>query len=82
LQGQPGGENRINDDAEKKIRSEFSQNVMKLSKQISKLISGINSDDRKKFDEKFLSMNRPSLVNLTNLIYDLSWVKQYMNSRK
>lgn len=82
LQGQPGDENKLGDDAEKKIRNEFSQNVMKLSKQISKLISGMNSEDRKNFDEKYLAMNRTSLVNLTNLIYDLSWVKQYYNSKK
>ncbi len=79
---QKPGETKLDENAEEKIRNEFSQNVMKLSKQVSKLISGMENDEKKSFDEKYLSMNRTSLVNLTNLIYDLSWVKQYYNSKK
>lgn len=82
LESKPGGENKLDENAEEKIRNEFSQNVMKLSKQISKLISGMTTADKKEFGDKYLAMNRPSLVNLTNLIYDLSWVKQYFNSKK
>lgn len=82
IEGKPEGENKLDENAEEKIRNEFSQNVIKLSKQISKLISGMKSEDKKNFEEKYLAMSRASLVNLTNLIYDLSWVKQYFNSKK
>lgn len=82
LESQPEGESKLDEKAEDKIRNEFSQNVIKLSKQISKLISGMKSEDKKNFEEKYLAMSRASLVNLTNLIYDLSWVKQYINSKK
>jgi hypothetical protein len=77
-----GSEHKLDDNAEDKIRNEFSQNVVKLSKQITKLTSGMESEEKKRFGDKYLSLNRTSLVNLTNLIYDLSWVKQYYNSKK
>ncbi len=72
----------IDENAEEKIRNEFKQNMLKLSSQISEIIINIPAEDKKIFEDKYLAMNTTSLVNLTNLIYDLSWVKKYLNSRK
>ena len=73
---------KIDDNAEEKIRSEFKQNMLKLSSQISGIIINTPAEDKTNFEGKYLAMNRTSLVNLTNLIYDLSWVKSFYNSRK
>jgi len=73
---------KIDENAEEKIRNEFKQNMLRLSSQISEIIINIPAEDKKIFEDKYFAMNRTSLVNLTNLIYDLSWVKKYLNSRK
>lgn len=72
----------LDENAEEKIKDEFKQSLLKLSSQISDIIKNIPAEDKKNFNDKYLAMNRTSLVNLTNLIYDLSWVKKYLNSRK
>ena len=76
------GEDKIEENAEEKIKNEFRQNMLKLTSQLSDLSAGISGDEKRAFNGKYLSMNSESLVNLTNLIYDLSWVKKYMNSKK
>lgn len=73
---------KIKEDAEEKIMNEFKQNMQKLSSQISELLENIPEEDKKFFRDKYLSLNRTSLINLTNLIYDLSWVKKYLNSKE
>lgn len=73
---------KIDENSEEKIKNEFKQNMVKLSTQISDLITGIPAEDKKSLEDKYLAMNKSSLVNLTNLIYDLSWVKKYLNSIK
>lgn len=81
---QTGGieEDKINENAEEKIRDEFRQNMLRFTSQLSEIINEVTGDDRENFSGKYLAMNSTSLINLTNLIYDLSWVKKYMNSRK
>lgn len=75
-------EDKIDENAEEKIRNEFKQNMIKFTSQISELINDMPSEDKKSIEDKYLAMNQTSLVNLTNLIYDLSWVKNYFNSKK
>jgi len=75
-------EDKIDENAEEKIRNEFKQNMIKFTSQISELINNIPPEDKKSVEDKYLAMNRTSLVNLTTLIYDLSWVKKYMNSKR
>jgi hypothetical protein len=79
---QTNGENKIDENAEEKIRNEFKQNMLKFTSQLSEISECITDDEKKTFNNKYLSMNSESLVNLTNLIYDLSWVKMYLNSKK
>jgi hypothetical protein len=71
----------IDEDAKDKIRTEFSKAMMKLTLQLSEIIKDIPADDKKDFEDKYLAMNRTALVNLTTLIYDLSWVKKYLNAK-
>jgi hypothetical protein len=56
--------------------------MLKLNSQISDIIANVPDEDKQNFENKYLAMNRTSLINLTNLIYDLSWVKKYLNSIK
>jgi hypothetical protein len=81
---QSGGieENKIDEKAEEKIRNEFRQNMLKFTSQLSEIVNEVSGSERKNLSGKYLAMNSTSLVNLTNLIYDLSWVKKYMNSKK
>lgn len=72
----------IDEDARDKIRNEFQQAMMKLTLQLSEIIKDIPADDKKAFEDKYLAMNRTALVNLTTLIYDLSWVKKYLNVKR
>jgi hypothetical protein len=81
---QSGGieEDKIDENAEEKIRNEFKQNMLKFTSQLSEIINDASGDEHRNFSGKYLAMNSTSLVNLTNMIYDLSWVKKYMNSKK
>ncbi len=72
----------IDENAKEKVKAEFKQAMMKLTLQLSEIIKDIPADDKKTFEDKYLAMNRTALVNLTTLIYDLSWVKKYLNSRR
>ncbi len=72
----------IDEDARDKIRTEFSKAMMKFTLQLSEIIKDIPADDKKNFEDKYLAMNRTALVNLTTLIYDLSWVKKYLNTKR
>jgi len=72
---------RIDENAIDKIRNEFREHMKKFLLQLTTLIKDIEDNDRKKFEEKYLSMDQQSMVNLTTLIYDLSWLKKFRNSK-
>jgi hypothetical protein len=69
----------IDESALDKIKTEFKDNLQKLTTQIKSLLKTTNDSDKTEFEKKYLSLTQESLVNLTNLIYDLSWVKKYWN---
>lgn len=73
---------KIEENTEEKIMNEFKQHMLKFNLQLSGLIKNIPEEEKQSFEEKYLAMSRTALVNLTNLIYDLAWVKKYLNSRK
>ena len=81
---QTGGieDDKLDENAEEKIRNEFKQNMLKFTSQLSEIVNEVSGNERENFSRKYLAMNSATLVNLTNLIYDLSWVKKYMNSKK
>lgn len=70
------------EEAREKVMSEYKSNMLKLSNYLADLL--IEADDETKtiIRHKYLSMNRDSLMNLTTLIYDLSWLKRYLNSKR
>lgn len=65
-----------------KIREEYQKNIELLISQINTLLLQTDKDDMLSFKDRYLSMTRSSMVNLTSLIYDLSWVKKYYNEKK
>lgn len=73
---------QINNDASAEnsfgfIKKEFTENLNKLFELILKYIEDSNSDYTEKFRTKYLQLNQQSLINITSLIYDLSWLKVY-----
>lgn len=71
----------IDQDAMEKVRDEFREHMRKFSLQLTTLIKDSDDTERKTFEEKYLVMKQQSMVNLTSLIYDLSWVKKFRNSK-
>ncbi|MGH2575077.1 MAG: hypothetical protein ACRDFC_05180 [Ignavibacteria bacterium] len=65
-----------------KIRNEYKSNMIKFTTNLDKLILEMNSKDKEDFKNKYLSMTQVSIRNLTGLIYDMSWLKKYMNTAK
>jgi hypothetical protein len=75
--GNENGKKEKND----KIKEEYKNNIQHLINQLNFYMLHADDNFKKEFNNKFLSLNRSSLVNLTTLIYDLSWVKKFMNNR-
>ncbi|HEY3252089.1 MAG TPA: hypothetical protein VGK25_13345 [Ignavibacteria bacterium] len=71
-----------NDDAREKIRKEFQANVIKFKELLKKLLEKADDDIKTELENKYLLMTRDSFLNLNTLIYDLSWLKKYYNSKK
>jgi hypothetical protein len=70
------------DESMDKIRNEFKDHMKKFTLQLTALIKDSDETERKEFEEKYLSMNQQSIVNLTTLIYDLSWMKKFWNRKE
>ena len=70
------------EEARKKIMDEFKANMKKLSEKIADYIKDTDAEIKNNFEEKYLALNQQSLQNLTTLIYDLSWIKVFINSNK
>ncbi len=80
--GSNGGEQPTADEAREKIMGEYKANMMKFTNYLKDLLLDADEADRKEIEEKYLSLSRTSMVNLTTLIYDLSWLKRYLNSKR
>jgi hypothetical protein len=74
-----GATKPIDESALDKIKTEFKDNLQKLTSQLNILLENADPDDRSDFVNKYLSPTHESLVNIINLIYDLSWVKKWWN---
>ena len=68
--------------AVEKIRNEFREHMRKISLQLTTLVKDTGEKERIEFEKKYLGMNQQSMVNLTSLIYDLSWIKKYRNRKE
>lgn len=70
------------EEARAKIMGEFKTNMVKLTGYLKDMLLDADEADRKDIEEKYLTLSRTSMVNLTTLIYDLSWLKRYFNSKR
>lgn len=80
--GENGEEPPSAEEARAKIMGEYKANMIKFTNYLKDLLLDADEADRKEFEDKFLSLSRTSMVNLTTLIYDLSWLKRYLNSKR
>ncbi len=71
-----------NIEAKDKIKDEFRKNMKKITDDLKKFIGYSDETFKKEFEEKFLTLSRTSLHHLTTLIYDLSWLKKFNNSKR
>jgi len=70
------------EEAKEKIMKEYKDNLLKLTNYLKDLLTSANENTKAEFESKYLSLSKPSLVNLTTLIYDLSWLKKFNNSKR
>lgn len=80
--GENGEEPPSAEEARAKIMGEYKANMIKFTNYLKDLLLDADEADRKEIEDKFLSLSRTSMVNLTTLIYDLSWLKRYLNSKR
>jgi len=69
-------------EAKEKITDEFRKNMQKLINDLKKFIKNADEMSRNEFTGKYMALSRESMSNLTTLIYDLSWLKKFNNSKK
>ncbi len=70
------------DEAREKIMEEYKKNLIKFTKFLKDLLQGYDKEIKAGIEERYLALNRTAMVNLTSLIYDLSWLKKYYNSKR
>lgn len=70
------------EEARLKIMDEYKKNLIKFTAYLKDLLSEAETDVKTQFEERYLSLNRTSMANLTTLIYDLSWLKKYYNNKR
>lgn len=76
------GDNNVKLNSAEKVREEYTNNITHFTSRLKLYLQNANEDFKKEFENKFLSLSRNSLTNLTKLIYDLSWVKMFFNSKE
>ena len=76
------GKQISSEDARVKVMDEFKLNMKKLTTQLGEYLKGADDETRKPIEEKYLALNQQSLQNLTTLIYDLSWLKMFNNTKR
>jgi len=80
--GENGQEPPSSEEARGKIMAEYKANMVKFTNYLRDLLLDAEEEDRKAMEEKYLTLSRTAMVNLTTLIYDLSWLKRYLNSKR
>jgi hypothetical protein len=70
------------EEARKKVMAEYKTNMLKFTGYMKDILLNADADDRAMMEDKFLTLSRTALVNLTTLIYDLSWLKKFYNSKR
>lgn len=80
--GENGQEPPTAEEARGKIMSEYKTNMVKFTNYLRDLLLDADEADRKEIEEKYLTLSRSAMINLTTLIYDLSWLKRFINSKR
>lgn len=70
------------DEAKEKISKEFKDNILKFCDLLRKVLKYADKETKNSLELKYLSLTRESMLNLNTLIYDLSWLKKYNNSKR
>jgi len=76
------GDKISNEEAREKIMGEYKSNMVKLTNYLKDLLLEAHESVKADLEKKYLSLNRESMQNLTALIYDLSWLKKFNNSKR
>jgi len=70
------------EEAKEKIKKEFHANIVKFTELFKEFLQNADDAVKKDFENKYLSLTQSSMLNLNSLIYDLSWLKKYYNSKR
>lgn len=70
------------EEAKEKIKKEFHENIIRFTELLKELLKHADEGLRKELEKKYLSLTQESMLNLNTLIYDLSWLKKYNNSKR
>jgi formate dehydrogenase maturation protein FdhE len=70
------------EEARAKIIDEYKKNVIKFSSYLKDIIADMEPQTKAQFEERYLALNSTSMVNLSSLIYDLSWLKKFLNTKR
>jgi hypothetical protein len=76
------GNKTLDDSSVNKVRNEFKEHIHKFTFQVATLIKDIDEADRNFIEKKYLDMTRSSMMNLTSMIYDLTWLKKFLNAKE
>ena len=68
--------------ARKNIMQEYRENLILFTDLLRKLIRETDDEFKAEMEKNYLSLNTGSVANINSLIYDLSWMKRYYNSKK
>ncbi len=80
--GEAGVSPQSEEEAKEKIKREFKTNILKFTELFKELLKHADKDIKREFENKYLSLTKESMLNLNTLIYDLSWLKKYNNSKR
>lgn len=75
------GGKAISNEAMDKIKTEYKEHLKKMSFGLKELIQNAEETERDQFISKYLSLTRESMLNLSRLIYDLAWLKIFINKQ-
>lgn len=76
------GESSIDEEVFRRYMAEYMENVEEVKKNLAGIIEKAAGFYRSIFEEKYFAMTQESISNLNRLIYDLGWLKMYLNDRK
>lgn len=80
--GENGGPMPTAEEARLKVMNEYKSNIVRFQNYLKDILIEADETDKAELEEEFLALNRTAMANLTTLIYDLSWLKKYYNSKR